>query len=209
MIRKVLNGYHKSAVPKTPIKKVKYDTVHKRIQRTGNFIVWWNWSKKGSWSTRCCLQHISWLAKKKKHYTKGKTKCIFGAVNRTRKAADERNCRTKGCNEFFRKRPEKIETCSKFEYIFQFKQKNFESQLKQDYSVKKLCKVLTVSETGFYKWKRNRNKPKAWQILLQKIYEILDAYKLLITKLLYSMFLINYYIGAFVWKWMEDFLSPK
>ena len=34
-----VNGYHKSAVPKTPIKKVKYDTVHKRIQRTGNFIV--------------------------------------------------------------------------------------------------------------------------------------------------------------------------
>ena len=32
-------GYHKSAVSKTPIKKVKYDTVHKRIQRTGNFIV--------------------------------------------------------------------------------------------------------------------------------------------------------------------------
>ena len=34
-----LNGYHKSAVLKTPIKKVEYDTVHKRIQRTGNFIV--------------------------------------------------------------------------------------------------------------------------------------------------------------------------
>ena len=96
--------------------------------------------------------------------------------------SDERNCRTegskwnpKGCNEFFRKRPEKI-AYSKFEYIFQFKQKNFESQLKKDYSVKKLCKVLTVSKTGFYKWKRNRNKPKAWQILLQKIYEILDEY---------------------------------
>ena len=116
------------------------------------------------------------VVKKKKHNAKGKTKRIFGAVNRTRKAADERNCRTKGCNEFFRKRPEKIEACSKFEYIFQFKQKNFESQLKKDYSVKKFCKVLTVSETGFYKWKRNRNKPKAWQILLQKIYEILDEH---------------------------------
>ena len=34
-----LNGYHKSAVLKTPIKKVNYDTIHKRIQRTGNFIV--------------------------------------------------------------------------------------------------------------------------------------------------------------------------
>ena len=43
------------------------------------------------------------VVKKKKHNAKGKTKRIFGAVNRTRKAADERNCRTKGCNEFFRK----------------------------------------------------------------------------------------------------------
>lgn len=34
-----MNGYHKSAVLKTPIKKVDYDTLHKRIQRTGNFIV--------------------------------------------------------------------------------------------------------------------------------------------------------------------------
>lgn len=82
----------------------------------------------------------------------------------------------KDAMSFFRKRPKKIGACSKFEYIFQFKQKNFESQLKKDYSVKQFCKVLTVSETGFYKWKRNRNKPKAWQILLQKIYEILDAH---------------------------------
>ena len=36
---KAMNGYHKSAVLKTPIKKVNYDTIHKRIQRTGNFIV--------------------------------------------------------------------------------------------------------------------------------------------------------------------------
>ena len=79
-------------------------------------------------------------------------------------------------NEFFRKRPEKIEACSKFEYIFQFRQKRFCTQIKKEYSVKKLCKVLTVSETGFYKWKRNRNRPKSWQILLQEIYEILDEH---------------------------------
>lgn len=48
--------------------------------------------------------------------------------------------------------------------------------LQKDYSVKKLCKVLSVSETGYYKWKRNRNRPKAWQVLLQKIYEILDEH---------------------------------
>lgn len=65
---------------------------------------------------------------------------------------------------------------SKAEYIFQLKQRSFESRLKKDCSVKKLCKVLTVSETGYYKWRRNRNKPKAWQILLSKIYEILDEH---------------------------------
>ena len=39
IVMQEMNGYHKSAVAKTPIKKVKYDTVHKRIQRTGNFII--------------------------------------------------------------------------------------------------------------------------------------------------------------------------
>lgn len=139
--------------------------------------------KKGSWATRRCLQYTSWLVKTKKHNEKRKTKCFFRVINRTRKTGDERNCKTegskwnpKGCNEFFRKRPEKIEACSKFEYIFRFKQRTLECQFKKEYSVKKLCKVLSVSETGFYKWKRNRNKPKAWQLLLQKMYEILDEH---------------------------------
>ena len=48
--------------------------------------------------------------------------------------------------------------------------------MEKEYSVKKLCKVLTVSETGYYKWKRNRSRPKSWQILLQEIYKILDEY---------------------------------
>jgi putative transposase len=39
-----------------------------------------------------------------------------------------------------------------------------------------MCGVLQVSETGYYKWKRNRNKPKAWQLLLVKIFEIIDEY---------------------------------
>lgn len=38
---------------------------------------------------------VDWR-KKKKHNVKEKTKRIFGAVNRTRKAADEINCRTEG-----------------------------------------------------------------------------------------------------------------
>lgn len=39
-----------------------------------------------------------------------------------------------------------------------------------------MCKALDVSETGFYKWKRTRNRPKAWQLLLVKIHEIIDEY---------------------------------
>ena len=40
----------------------------------------------------------------------------------------------------------------------------------------KMCKVLNVSETGYYKWKRTRNKPRAWQLLLVKIHGILDEH---------------------------------
>mgnify|MGYP000934672823 FL=1 len=38
----------------------------------------------------------------------------------------------------------------------------------------KLCRTLKVSETGFYKWKRNRNKVKHWQLLLVEIHKILS-----------------------------------
>ena len=37
-----------------------------------------------------------------------------------------------------------------------------------------LCAVLPVSESGFYKWKRNRGKLKAWQKLLAEMHKILD-----------------------------------
>jgi len=39
-----------------------------------------------------------------------------------------------------------------------------------------MCKALNVSETGYYKWKRTRNRPKAWQRLLVHIHEIIDEY---------------------------------
>ena len=37
-----------------------------------------------------------------------------------------------------------------------------------------MCASLPVSESGFYKWKRNKGKPKAWQRLLDEIHKILD-----------------------------------
>ena len=36
-----------------------------------------------------------------------------------------------------------------------------------------MCSSLSVSESGYYKWKRNRSRPKAWQILLSEIHMIL------------------------------------
>ena len=37
-----------------------------------------------------------------------------------------------------------------------------------------LCATLPVSESGFYKWKRNRKKVKAWQELLAQMHKILE-----------------------------------
>ncbi|MBO4319736.1 MAG: IS3 family transposase [Treponema sp.] len=37
-----------------------------------------------------------------------------------------------------------------------------------------MCTALPVSERGFYKWKRNKDKPKAWQKLLAEIHKILE-----------------------------------
>lgn len=44
------------------------------------------------------------------------------------------------------------------------------------FPVIKMCKVLGVSETGYYKWKRTSKKPKAWQLLLVKIHKILKEH---------------------------------
>ena len=42
------------------------------------------------------------------------------------------------------------------------------------FSARMMCAVLPVSESGFYKWKRNRKKVKAWQKLLAQMYKILE-----------------------------------
>jgi len=44
------------------------------------------------------------------------------------------------------------------------------------YSVRQMCSSLSVSESGYYKWKRNRSKPKAWQVLLAEIHRILAGH---------------------------------
>lgn len=49
-------------------------------------------------------------------------------------------------------------------------------QVEDNFPVVKMCMTLKVSETGYYKWKRNRGKPRPWQLLMVKIHEILDEH---------------------------------
>ena len=68
---------------------------------------------------------------------------------------------------FFRSRPEEIEKDGLFAYI------HHRSAEKQ-FSARMLCATLPVSESGFYKWKRNRKKVKTWQKLLAQMHKILE-----------------------------------
>ncbi|MGI5100612.1 hypothetical protein HGH48_11580, partial [Treponema vincentii] len=68
---------------------------------------------------------------------------------------------------FFRSRPEEIEKDALFAYIHH-------RTAEKQFSARMLCAVLPVSESGFYKWKRNRKKVKAWQKLLAQMHEILE-----------------------------------
>lgn len=62
---------------------------------------------------------------------------------------------------------------SRFEYIFE-RRKDKKSK---KYSAKKYCSVLSVSESGYYKWRRNRSRPRAREILIKMIFEILYEHK--------------------------------
>ena len=39
-----------------------------------------------------------------------------------------------------------------------------------------MCRVLKVSESGYYRWLKNKDKPKAWQLLAVEINKILNAH---------------------------------
>lgn len=49
-------------------------------------------------------------------------------------------------------------------------------QHKEVYAVKELCRVLSVSESGYYRWLKNREKPSARKLLSAKILEILSEH---------------------------------
>ena len=74
---------------------------------------------------------------------------------------------TQGRSRFFRRRPEEVSTQGLFSYILE----NAKESL---WPVVSMCRTLKVSETGFYKRKRNRTKMKRWQLLLVEIHKILS-----------------------------------
>ena len=49
-------------------------------------------------------------------------------------------------------------------------------EYKSKYTVKGMCKVLKVSELGYYRWLRNRGKPSSRQLLSVEIQKIIDEH---------------------------------
>ena len=47
---------------------------------------------------------------------------------------------------------------------------------KEKYHVKAMCHVLKISESGYYRWLKNRQKPTARQLLSVEIQEVLDEH---------------------------------
>ena len=47
---------------------------------------------------------------------------------------------------------------------------------KEKYHVKVMCHVLKISESGYYRWLKNRQKPTARQLLSVEIQEVLDEH---------------------------------
>ena len=47
---------------------------------------------------------------------------------------------------------------------------------REKYTVKKMCQVLKISESGYYRWLRNQGKQTGRQLLLVKIKEIVNEH---------------------------------
>jgi integrase family protein len=71
---------------------------------------------------------------------------------------------------FFRKRSEEVTKKNIFAYIC-----NRQKAIKL--SVLCMCKALHVTESGYYKWKRNRHKVKKWQLVLTEMHTILEEHE--------------------------------
>ena len=60
-----------------------------------------------------------------------------------------------------------MKTCERHLFVEAFRGK---------YTVKEMCKVLKISESGYYRWLKNRSKPTSRQLLSVEIQKILDEH---------------------------------
>ncbi|MBR2483392.1 MAG: IS3 family transposase, partial [Oscillospiraceae bacterium] len=72
-----------------------------------------------------------------------------------------------GCVRFFRKRPEEVKTGAKYEFVRFFR---------KTYTVNEMRAALKISESGYYRWLRNRAKVSKRQLLLVEIQKILEQH---------------------------------
>ena len=91
-----------------------------------------------------------------------------------RESGDERERRTGPCQRdpsggarFFRKEPKEVKAHLRYGFI--------ETAGKRR-SVKELCRVLEVSESGYYRYLKNKDKPRKDALLSAKMKEILDEH---------------------------------
>ena len=68
---------------------------------------------------------------------------------------------------FFRKRPEEVKTCERHVFVL---------DPKEEYCVNAMCRVLKISESGYYRWLKNKNKRTARELLSVEIQAILDEH---------------------------------
>ena len=62
---------------------------------------------------------------------------------------------------------EEVKTAERHIFILKYKHR---------YAVKLMCKVLKISESGYYRWLKNKDKPSKRHLLLVKINEILSEH---------------------------------
>jgi len=86
---------------------------------------------------------------------------------------------------------------------------------KVKYSIKTICNVVHVSETGYYKWLKNRSKPYKHEDLLAKILQIraenpdYGAHRMYLHLQLYDNYTGNYYLILKLYKTHHLTLKKK
>ncbi|MDD2496632.1 MAG: IS3 family transposase [Desulfitobacteriaceae bacterium] len=76
----------------------------------------------------------------------------------------------------------------------------YKTKKKAEHSIRTICKVVHVSETGYYKWLRNRSKPYKYEDLLAKILQIraenpdYGAHRMYLHLQLYDDYTGSYYL---------------